>query len=66
MPKRTLLCGLFAVMVLGLTACGDTEVKNEVPTSSKGQQLMDLKAALDAGVINKDEYEQERQRILKR
>jgi hypothetical protein len=67
MMNRALFSGLLAALVLGLTGCGggDTEVKSEITTTTKGQQLIDLQKALDAGAINKDEYERERQRILK-
>jgi hypothetical protein len=40
-------------------------VRSEITTTTKGQQLMDLKKALDAGALNQEEYERERQRILK-
>jgi len=33
-------------------------------TPSLGQELVDLKAALDAGAISPDEYEQKRGEIL--
>ena len=59
------LLGLLTTSFLGLAACGGTEVKSEFTTATKGQQLIDLKEAQDAGVINGDEYERERQRILK-
>ena len=67
MMNRALFSGLLAALVLGLAGCGggDTEVKSEITTTTKGQQLIDLQKALDAGAINKDEYERERQRILK-
>ena len=66
MLKRMSLFGLLAALALGFTACGGDEVKSEITTATKGQQLIDLKAALDSGVINRDEYEHERERILKR
>lgn len=67
MMNRALFSGLLAALVLGLAGCGggDTEVKSEITTTTKGQQLIDLQKALEAGAINKDEYERERQRILK-
>lgn len=67
MVNRALFSGLLAALVLGLAGCGggDTEVRSEISTTTKGQQLIDLQKALDAGAINKDEYERERQRILK-
>lgn len=51
---------------LGVSACGGggAEVKSEIHTTTKGQQLLDLKKAYDSGAMTKDEYERERQRIL--
>jgi hypothetical protein len=67
MANRALFSGLLAALVLGLAGCGggDQEVRSEITTTTKGQQLMDLKKALDAGALNQEEYERERQRILK-
>lgn len=67
MMNRALFSGLLAALIMGLAGCGGgTEVKSEITTTTKGQQLTDLKKALDAGAINQDEYERERQRILKK
>jgi Short C-terminal domain len=57
------LCGLF---LLGVVACGGggADVRSEVSTTTTGQQLMDLKKALDSGAMTKDEYEKERKKIL--
>jgi len=59
------VCGLFAS---GLAACGGggADVRSEVSTTTTGQQLIDLKKALDAGAINQQEYEKERQKILEK
>ena len=56
------------LLVTGLSACGgDTVVKVEQSTQiSKGWELKDLRKALDAGAVTKDEYEQIRQKLLKR
>ncbi|MBK8017543.1 MAG: SHOCT domain-containing protein [Betaproteobacteria bacterium] len=53
---------------LALTACGgDTVVKVEQSTQiSKGWELKDLQKALDAGAINRDEFERIKQKLLKR
>lgn len=63
----------FAVLTLvgttlALAGCGgggassDTQVQNT--TVSKGQALIDLKKALDAGAISQSEYDKQRQKIL--
>jgi len=67
MANRALFSGLLAALVLGLAGCGggDTEVRSEITTTTKGQQLIDLKKALDGGAMTQEEYERERQRILK-
>jgi len=58
------LCGFF---LLGVAACGGgAEVTSKVSTTSTGQQLMDLKKALDSGAITQQEYEKERKKILDR
>lgn len=65
---RILTLALAIVVPFVLTGCGgggaktETEVTNT--TVSKGQQLIDLKAALDAGAITQDEYDKERERLL--
>jgi hypothetical protein len=65
--------GLIAIMMVGVTlvglpGCGGggAESKTEVTntTVSKGQQLIDLKKALDAGAISESDFERERKRIL--
>lgn len=59
------VCGL---LLLGVAACGGggAEVRSEVSTTTTGQQLIDLKKALDSGAMTQKEYEQERQKILER
>ncbi len=59
-PARTLavsaVCG---IGLFGLAACGGggADVRSEVSTTTVGQQLMDLKKALDAGAMSQQEYE---------
>jgi hypothetical protein len=45
---------------------GGADVHSTVNSVSTGQQLMDLKRALDAGAMTKSEYEQEREKILEK
>lgn len=64
-PVVLVVCMLLG---LGVAACGGggAEIKSEVSTTTTGQQLMDLKKALDEGAITQKEYEQERKKILNR
>ena len=57
------VCGL---LLLGIAACGGggAEVRSEVSTTTTGQQLIDLKKALDSGALTQQEYGKERQKIL--
>jgi len=56
------------VALLALTACGsDQKVTVSGTTSiSKGTELTDLQAALEAGAITQSEYDKLRATILKR
>jgi len=68
MPKTLGMLALCGLVLLGVVACGGggAEVKSEVSTTTTGQQLMDLKKALDAGAMTQEEYEKERKKILSR
>lgn len=57
---------LASVMAVMLTGCGGggANVRSEVTTVSKGQQLIDLKKALGDGAIIQDEYDKEKSKIL--
>lgn len=65
-PSRLLGALLAVALTLGLAACGGggAEVKSEITTTTTGQQLVDLKKALDAGAINQQEYERQKKLIL--
>ncbi len=57
---------LTASLLIGtLVACGGGGAKVTNTTVSEGQQLIDLKKALDLGVISKGEYEAKRRKILR-
>jgi hypothetical protein len=52
---------------IALAGCGGgAEVNQHLSTVSQGQQLEDLKKALDQGAIDQDEYEELQSKILKR
>ena len=57
-------------LTLSLAACGgggsEVSTQQEMRATTTGKELTDLKAALDAGVINQQEYEKQRQVILNR
>jgi len=54
------------LLVVGLSACGGggADSSTTVTTTTVGQQLTDLKKALDAGAITQGEYERQRKKIL--
>jgi hypothetical protein len=68
MLQRAVLATLVIAAAVTLTACGGggAEVRSEVTTVSQGQELIDLKKALDSGAITKDEYDRLRQKALQR
>lgn len=53
---------LFATLV----GCGGggAKLQSDITTTTKGQQLMDLKKALDSGAINQEEYDRLRKKVL--
>lgn len=57
---------LVIAMVPVLSGCGGggAEVRSEMTSVTTGQQLMDLKKALDIGAMTRDEYDREREKIL--
>ncbi len=66
---RTVTAVLMGVILsLGLSACGgggaDVKSDTRVEATTKGQQLLDLKRALDSGVITQSEYEEQRKKVL--
>lgn len=64
---RILIGCLLAVSLVSVSACGFRSAKSSstVNTTTTGQQLIDLKTALDDGAITESEYEKKRKEILK-
>lgn len=54
------------LLAVSLSACGGggADSSTTVTTTTVGQQLTDLKKALDAGAISQNEYESQRKKIL--
>ncbi len=65
--KRLGIIGLLIVALGGLSACvpGRAKQTTTVNSTTTGQQLTDLKAALDAGAMTPEEYEKKRKEILR-
>lgn len=56
---------VFAALAAGCGGGGATSTtQTEVTTVSQGQQLMDLKKALDSGAISQQEYDRMREKII--
>jgi hypothetical protein len=53
-----------ALCAFGLAACGGGGATVRSESTSTGQELIDLKKALDAGVIDQKEYDKQREKIL--
>ena len=62
---RTLALGLLlSVAVFSLPACIGIGGNSDSHPPTQGQQLIDLKAALDKGAITQAEYDQKKAQIL--
>ena len=66
--QRVVVLAVCGLLLVGVAACGGggADVKSEVSTTTVGQQLIDLKKALDSGAMTQQEYEKERKKILER
>jgi len=64
----TIAAVMACTLFLGIAGCagGGAKVQSEIHTTTTGQQLMDLKKALDSGAISQEEYDKEREKILKK
>jgi ABC-type glycerol-3-phosphate transport system substrate-binding protein len=67
-PIRILAVALLAA--LALAGCGSSSKANVTVTGtttvSRGQELIDLQRALDAGAISKADYDRVREKLLRR
>jgi len=68
--KYLRVCVLFSLFIFGagLWGCGGggAELKSRTTTTTTGQELIDLKAAYENGVITKKQYEDQKEKILNR
>jgi hypothetical protein len=59
-----LLIALSMTAMLAACGGGGAKTSNDISTTTTGQELLDLKKALDAGAINQNEYNAQRKKIL--
>ena len=68
--RRTVLTALLAALLGGLCACGSSSKANVTvkgtTTVSTGQELLDLKRALEEGAISQRDYDKVRAILLDR
>lgn len=64
--KRPSLLALCTCLMLSGCGGGGAEVKTSTTTVSVGQQLIDLKKALDAGSLNQSEYDRLKSQLIER
>jgi hypothetical protein len=62
--RRICVIASLAVLVT-LGGCGGNEVVRPTVNVSIGQQLIDLKTALNSGAISQSEYESQRSKLIK-
>lgn len=60
---RLLIVGFF-VLSLGLAACGGADVKTKTYSTTLGQELKDLQEAYEKGIINKEQYQETKRRLI--
>lgn len=64
---KTIYSVIFIAMFglsIALAGCGGADVNNQTTTVSEGQQLIDLQKAYKSGAITKDQYEEQKAKIL--
>ena len=66
MMKKLVLISAIAVMSVSLAACGShSKTETNVKSTTTGQELTDLQAAYEGGIITEQEYEKKKKAILK-
>ncbi|MCB2190590.1 MAG: SHOCT domain-containing protein [Deltaproteobacteria bacterium] len=64
---KTIYSFIFIAMFglsVALVGCGGADVSNQTTTVSEGQQLIDLQKAYKSGAITKEQYEDQKAKIL--
>jgi len=57
---------LVLLLILTPIGCGGPRLSNEVQSTTKGQELLDLNKAREQGLITEKEYKKQKKQILKR
>lgn len=66
MKIRAILVTLLSCLLLVACGGGGARTTNEITNVTRGQELLDLKKAFDAGALNEREYQEQRRLILER
>ena len=68
LKRRLTIIALSACFVFGLSGCGGGGAKVEAvsTTTTMGQELQDLEAAYQKGIITEKEYDTGKKRIMER
>ncbi len=64
--RRVRLTAMAAAIVLavGLTGCGGGGAQVQSSTTTLGQELQDLKASYDKGIISEKEYNEAKKKLI--
>ena len=63
---RNILTATLLSVAMVTAGCGGGDTTVKANTQTKGQELLDLQKAKDAGLISQREYEEQKKKIMKR